>query len=60
MIKANAVTKVVDTSEGSLQILRPISFEVKRYQLPLLARRARAVNLGLLGELTKLQKGKFS
>ncbi len=29
MIKANAVTKVVDTSEGSLQILRPISFEVK-------------------------------
>lgn len=29
MIKANSVTKVVNTSEGSLQILRPISFEVK-------------------------------
>ena len=29
MIKANSVTKVVDTSEGSLQILSPISFEVK-------------------------------
>lgn len=29
MIKTNAITKVVTTSEGQLQILQPISFEVK-------------------------------
>ena len=62
MIKANAVTKVVDTSEGSLQILRPISFEVKSGESVTIigaSGSGKSTLLGLLAGLDQVTEGEI-
>ena len=62
MIKANAVTKVVDTSEGSLQILRSISFEVKSGESIAIigaSGSGKSTLLGLLAGLDQVTEGEI-
>jgi len=62
MIKANSVTKVVDTSEGSLQILSPISFEVKSGESVAIigaSGSGKSTILGLLAGLDQVTEGEI-
>ncbi len=62
MIKANSVTKVVNTSEGSLQILRPISFEVKSGESVSVigaSGSGKSTLLGLLAGLDQVSEGEI-
>ena len=62
MIKANSVTKVVDTSEGSLQILSPISFEVMSGESVAIigaSGSGKSTLLGLLAGLDQVTEGEI-
>ena len=62
MIKANSVTKVVDTSEGSLQILSPISFEVNSGESVAIigaSGSGKSTLLGLLAGLDQVTEGEI-
>lgn len=62
MIKTSNVTKFVNTSEGSLQILRPISFEVKTGESIAIigaSGSGKSTLLGLLAGLDEVSEGEI-
>ena len=62
MIKTSTVTKTVNTSEGSLQILQPISFEVKSGESVAIigaSGSGKSTLLGLLAGLDEVSQGEI-